>query len=153
MRLFRCLGLLALPTIALAQSASPPESPETVFEGRRLTDKDGKPTPMSSWRVAETDNLPVYAGANDERLMPIAHNLQKLHSSSRSVRPRPRDRRHGEAAGHAVRQRGRVRGSGAAQYALADGDLSLAHPGRPLLPSARGRRGMAVPRHDQKVTL
>jgi hypothetical protein len=79
MRLLLCLGLLAVPATALAQSARLPENSEIVVEGRRPMDKDGKPVPMSSWRVAETDNLLVYAGANDERLVPISHNLQKLH--------------------------------------------------------------------------
>jgi hypothetical protein len=71
--------LLLLHVPAFAQTAKPADNPEIVVEGRQLKRKDGKPIAMSSWRVAETDHLLVYAGANDERLIPIAHNLEKLH--------------------------------------------------------------------------
>lgn len=65
---FAAAALALLPMPASAQSARPPENPEILVEGRQLKRKDGRPIAMSSWHVAETDNLLVYAGAYDDRL-------------------------------------------------------------------------------------
>jgi hypothetical protein len=73
-------ALLALPTSALAQLDAPlrKADPAIVVTGKRLTE-EGKPIPMSGWRVAETEHVVFYARADDKQVARVARNLERLH--------------------------------------------------------------------------
>jgi hypothetical protein len=73
--------LACLPAMASAQLDAPVRTPSDdalVVTGKRLT-RDGKPIPMSEWRVAETDHVVYYARAGDKEVARIARNLERLH--------------------------------------------------------------------------
>jgi hypothetical protein len=74
--LLALLAFLALaPDVADAQSNR--RDRPIVITGNRTA--DGKPIPMSDWRVAETDHVLVYSKGDQSELVRVAHNLEKLH--------------------------------------------------------------------------
>ena len=68
-------ALLLAAQPGFAQSAQSKDS--IVVTG--TVGPDGKPIPMSDWRVAETDHLLVYSKGDEKKLVRVAHNLEKLH--------------------------------------------------------------------------
>ena len=73
--------LAALPAAALAQLDAPVRNSgdgSIVVTGKRVTE-DGKPIPMSEWRVAETEHVVFYARASDKQVARVARNLERLH--------------------------------------------------------------------------
>lgn len=70
---------LALPGMVSAQSitAGRSDSTEIIVTGKRAA--DGQSIPMSDWHVAETPHVLVFSRGDNDRLVRIAHNLEKLH--------------------------------------------------------------------------
>jgi hypothetical protein len=73
------MAFLATAAPAAAQSQTPrsQDNDGIVVTGTRA--ENGKPIPMSDWRVAETQHLLVFSKGDEKRLTRIAHNLEKLH--------------------------------------------------------------------------
>jgi hypothetical protein len=73
--------LLALPAAAFAQLDAPVRhtgEAAIVVTGKRHT-AEGKPIPMSGWRVAETEHVLFYARGDEKQVARVARNLERLH--------------------------------------------------------------------------